>query len=207
MNIFYLDRDPALAARYHCDKHVIKMILETGQLLSTAHRLLTSEETRQVYVRRGNPIKFKGECLVGRVSLKPYALQYLPGDKIITKMNTEILIETRFYRKTHENHPCAIWVRASRGNYLWTYSLLENLCEEYTHRYGKVHKMQGSGLLYALADEPTRIAHTSITPPPLAMPDEYKDVNPVQAYRNYYLGEKKRMLAYTNRDQPTWAII
>lgn len=40
MNIFYLDNDPKIAAQYHCDKHVIKMILESGQLLSTAHRVL-----------------------------------------------------------------------------------------------------------------------------------------------------------------------
>ena len=37
MNIFYLSRDPHEAARLQCDRHVVKMILETGQLLSTAH--------------------------------------------------------------------------------------------------------------------------------------------------------------------------
>jgi hypothetical protein len=36
MNIFALDKDPVKAARYHCDKHVVKMITETVQLLSTA---------------------------------------------------------------------------------------------------------------------------------------------------------------------------
>ncbi len=40
MNIFYLDPNPRQCARYHCDKHVVKMILETAQLLSTAHRVL-----------------------------------------------------------------------------------------------------------------------------------------------------------------------
>ncbi len=34
MNIFYLDRDPMEAARMLCDKHVVKMVLETAQLLS-----------------------------------------------------------------------------------------------------------------------------------------------------------------------------
>ena len=33
MNIFILDKNPKKAAEYHCDKHVIKMILETSQLL------------------------------------------------------------------------------------------------------------------------------------------------------------------------------
>lgn len=37
MNIFFLDRDPAVAARMHTDKHVVKMVLETAQILSTAH--------------------------------------------------------------------------------------------------------------------------------------------------------------------------
>ena len=40
MNIFYLDRDPNIAAQQHCDKHVVKMILESAQLLCTAHRVL-----------------------------------------------------------------------------------------------------------------------------------------------------------------------
>lgn len=40
MNIFYLDDDPRNAAQYACDKHVVKMILETAQLLSTAHHVL-----------------------------------------------------------------------------------------------------------------------------------------------------------------------
>ena len=40
MNLFILDGNPQLAARYHCDKHVVKMILETTQLLYTTHYVL-----------------------------------------------------------------------------------------------------------------------------------------------------------------------
>jgi hypothetical protein len=42
MNIFLLSYDPRVAARYHCDKHVIKMLLEATQLLWTAHHTATS---------------------------------------------------------------------------------------------------------------------------------------------------------------------
>ena len=38
MNIFVLDTNPKLCAQYHCDKHVVKMILESAQMLSTANR-------------------------------------------------------------------------------------------------------------------------------------------------------------------------
>ena len=44
MNIFFLDKNPILAAKYHSDAHVIKMILESAQLLSTAHRVLDGYE-------------------------------------------------------------------------------------------------------------------------------------------------------------------
>lgn len=39
MNIFLLDNDPKLCARYHSDKHVVKMILEHAQMMSTALRV------------------------------------------------------------------------------------------------------------------------------------------------------------------------
>ena len=39
MNIFILDTNPKIAAQYHLDKHVVKMILETAQLLCSAHWL------------------------------------------------------------------------------------------------------------------------------------------------------------------------
>lgn len=35
MNIFILDSDPVKAAQYLCDKHIVKMCLETAQILST----------------------------------------------------------------------------------------------------------------------------------------------------------------------------
>ena len=44
MNVFVLDYDPKTAAEMHCDKHVVKMILETAQLLSTSHRMLDGFE-------------------------------------------------------------------------------------------------------------------------------------------------------------------
>lgn len=44
MNIFYLDQDPKLCAQYHCDKHVVKMILESAQLLCTAVNVAAGEQ-------------------------------------------------------------------------------------------------------------------------------------------------------------------
>ena len=40
MNIFFLDEDSKMCAQAHCDKHVVKMIIEYAQMMSTAHRVL-----------------------------------------------------------------------------------------------------------------------------------------------------------------------
>ena len=47
MNIFFLDENPTMSARYHVDKHVVKMILETAQLLCSVHHV-TDQVTAQV---------------------------------------------------------------------------------------------------------------------------------------------------------------
>jgi hypothetical protein len=40
MNIFYLHKDPHVSAQAMTNKHVVKMVVETAQLLSTAHNEL-----------------------------------------------------------------------------------------------------------------------------------------------------------------------
>jgi hypothetical protein len=178
MNIFALDKDPQKAAQLHCDKHVVKMILEYAQLLSTAHRVLD-----------GNLVV--GQSASGR------------------KNTSWILSDNRnniLYKATHNNHPSAIWTRQSRDNYAWLWKLLDALCKEYTHRYIKVHKVEREGLLEQLRFVPSGIAeHPKLTEPTPAMPDIYKvKGDSITSYRNYYVGAKKDMAKWKNRQTPEW---
>lgn len=106
MNIFYLDESSALAAQYHCDKHVVKMILESAQLLSTAHRVLDGKKVFEEH--RG---KFKERYR-------------MPGP-----------LETSLYEAAYVKHPCSLWARESFENYMWLYWLFIRLLDEYTYRY------------------------------------------------------------------------
>jgi hypothetical protein len=45
MNIFVLDWDVKKCAEYHNDKHVVKMILETAQLLCGVHHIVNKDNT------------------------------------------------------------------------------------------------------------------------------------------------------------------
>ena len=90
MNIFHLHKDPKICAKYHCDKHVVKMILETAQMLSTAYRR-----------NFGN--------------------------------NNDL------YKTAYPKHPMTIWVGDSGCNFKWSLNLLDELLNQYTLRYKKIH--------------------------------------------------------------------
>ncbi len=177
MNIFFLDYDPKIAAQAHCDKHVVKMILETAQLLSTAHRVLDGEE----YIDASS------------------------GRKIRRWRLEDSFREDALYKATHINHPCAIWVRESSANYWWAFCLFRHLCEEYTFRYGKTHKtdIEVSAAISYVPDAMKTIG--MFTEPAQAMPEECKvPSNAVDAYRNYYKVHKADIATWTRREKPEW---
>jgi Pyrimidine dimer DNA glycosylase len=176
MNIFALDTDPKTCAEYHVDRHVVKMILEYSQLLSTAHRVLDG-------------VQYKFLSKSGRSSTA-----WKLGDHR----------EEKLYKATHINHPSAIWARESTENYKWLQSLLVAVCEEYTYRYGKRHSCESSGLVSLLQTIPNNIPHRELTPVRLAMPDEYKDKDFVESYRNYYRLGKQHLMSWKKRSIPEW---
>ena len=49
MNIFFLHKDPEIAARYHCDKHIVKMAIEYTQILSTVLHVTNSVTNEWAY--------------------------------------------------------------------------------------------------------------------------------------------------------------
>jgi hypothetical protein len=52
MIIFYLDRDIERAVQFHCDSHVVKMCLETAQILCTAlHRYDQPAQYKPTHVK------------------------------------------------------------------------------------------------------------------------------------------------------------
>lgn len=151
VNIFALHPNPVQAAKWHCDAHVVKMVLESAQLLCTAHHLTGG---------------------------------------------------TAPYKPTHVNHPCAVWARASRENYLWLATLGRELCREYTARYMKVHAT--SAILRDLAENVPNLASNGLTPFAQAMPVEHQGSDPVLAYQRYYQTKNGGRLGTWKRNRPEW---
>ena len=120
MNIFYLNRDPIECALQHCDKHVVKMIIEYAQLMSTAHRVLDGE-------------LFFDKAKNGR-KLRRFRL---PDDR-----------DSILMLSVHENHPSNIWLRKADANYKWLWKMWYNLNKEYTYRRNGTQHLSGTVQIY-----------------------------------------------------------
>lgn len=106
------------------------------------------------------------------------------------------------YKKTHVNHPSAVWARQNRENYLWLFDLFVECLAEYKRRYLRDHAT--SRLVSKLVQWPMNIPDGELTEPPQCMPDHYKKDDAIQAYRAYYVGDKAGFARWKYSDTPTW---
>lgn len=170
MNIFVTDLNPFIAAKNLCDVHVIKMILETCQLLSTQDRL-----------------------------------NGLSGDR---------------YKSTHINHPCRKCLD-NEYNYIWLQYHLYGLCQEYTYRYGKIHKSQSLLEKYWLRNDANDLYNNKLdfvenyselldlTTFPCCATGNFEKTSTdifyvINFYRSYYKLKKNKLYRFTykNRNKP-----
>jgi hypothetical protein len=160
MNIFVTSACPKKSAAALDDKRVVKMVLESAQMLSTA-------------------INEHG-------GVAPY-------------------------KSTHKNHPANVWARTTRSNYMWLYAHFKALCEEYTNRYGKVHKCESYVMdfkrlaIHIPEGTITMFANCAAN---ASIGISYKDDTDVfQAYRKYLSARwqtDKRKPTWKNNTEPAW---
>ena len=197
MNIFYIDEDPVEAARMMVDKHVVKMILESAQLLSTAHRVVDGAPVEVTYKTPDQVIDmpFEGTSFIRKGKLRKKKVWKLDDKR-----------DTIFYSATHINHPSAIWARSAVENYNWLVDHLFALSDEYTYRYGRRH-LTMTKMAFEIQSPPFGLKAWDMTPMPSCMPKELIiSDNPVENYRNYYKYGKANLHKWTKREAPAWII-
>ena len=181
MNIFYLHKDPKLAAEMSCDKHVVKMILESAQLLSTCHRV---QDGTEYYDKTKN------------------------GRKIKRWTHPNPNLEPLLYKAGWVKHPSTIWLFESAYNYIWLYKHMMALNDEYKLRYNHTKDHLTVEKLGDLLRQPpkninVRAIGTDATP---AMPDEcIVPGDSVASYRKYYIMKKVRFATWKAPSKmPDW---
>ena len=175
MNIFFLDIDPKKCAEYHCDKHVVKMLLEIVQLLFTAHHLLGTPKELLAY----KPIKNINHpmCIWIRMNIHNY----------MYSVDLALCLAHEYTYRYSKIHSCEKHVR-------W---LLENIPPN-------IFKEYSTNLEYLKTTKISENSILNLTKIPLCMPDECKLGNTIKSYRKYYLVHKKYFAKWTSRNIPYW---
>lgn len=117
----------------------------------------------------------------------------------ISKLRT-----AEFPQITHQNHPCAVWLRESTANWDWSYRLLKSLFIEKRRRFHSPHEYEKY-----LADfefSPMDV-HNRMTPFAQAMPEQYRiPFDAPLAYRRYFITEKRHLAKWYGNQIPVWYI-
>ena len=176
MNIFALHNDPKEAARMMCDKHVIKMIIETAQILSC------------VLDKR-----YRKDCKSETDTLQPSERLGLPQyPKAHAKHPC-----TLWAMESKANFN---WLRKHLRELCWQYSV------RYPNRNGsmKAHSLEWTAMVYDAQADYLEFDKQRRTPFAQAMPVEYKNPeDPVGAYRTYYLMDKT-FAQWKRVETPSW---
>jgi hypothetical protein len=191
INIFATDQSPKTSAKNLDDKRVIKMVVETAQMLSTAVIMSAPEGVFSVtdsIVTVGNKQKNK----------KNYFFK-----------------NQRVYSPCYHNHPATKWARETNGNYCWLLLHFLHLCSEYQLITGKKHASESlidylcEGNDYITAGEQKPFANCANNS---SIEDcDFRKVEPVTDAYKMYLNKRfifdKRPVTFTNRDKPSWVSI
>ena len=183
MNIFTTNICPVISAQEMCDKHVVKMIVEYAQLMSTAHRVLDGDE-------------YYAKTKIGR--------------RIKRWLHPDKYKEELLYKASHIKHPSGIWCRTYTDNYDWLYKHFKASCKEYTRRYGREHLTE-TKISAVLSKPPKNLPRGKQTEFAVAIAPEQKcrqvpgfnELSVVDKYKQYIRSDKS-FATWTKRDKPAW---
>jgi len=182
MNIFILHEDPKEAAIMHCERHILKMIIEHTQMLATTYYHTIDIHRKKEIAENQEKVKklFKGFPRKDEDGNdKPYAI-------------------------THVNHPCTVWTRESLTNFNWLLDCTKYMCEEFTYRYGGKHSVEF--IIDWMYENPPNLKDIGLTEFAQAMPDVYKSDSATEAYRKYYAFKTTYMKVHWKLEDriPNW---
>jgi hypothetical protein len=115
------------------------------------------------------------------------------------------------YKPSHKNHPSSLWTRASYDNFQWLIAHAHAISDEYTARYGKIHKSQA--VLDWCEDNVFKLGFDSfdLTPFAIAISEdsicrtlpEFESLSATEKYKAYCFFDKQHIASW-KRNRPDW---
>lgn len=176
MNIFFLDADPVKAAQYQCNKHVVKLVTESAQLLSTCNHLRSKVELPDFIYRKTHENHPCNKWIRSNI----FAYSWL------CKHAIALCEEYTFrYEKTHKSQKIIEW------------------CWHNVHNIE--FDTKGCPVPYEVNFTNANLLKY-LNPPQVIPEEFKIEGDVVQAYRNAYIGDKMKTMdcRWTKREQPWW---
>ena len=200
MNIFVLSRNVRTCAVLHCDQHVVKMPLETAQLLSTT--LALTDPAQWAALREQQlaylPTHQNHPCAI-------WARECINNYLWLARLGIELCAEYSFrFSPAGTRLPTSATSSGTRMSTSASPPSPHSTEADVDIRAPKVHKCLA--VIRALRQHaPLLPDKRVITPFALVMPEEYRvQHDPVASYRSYYRAEKAAFARYTRRERPDW---
>jgi len=197
MLIPYISHNQQEIARWLPDKLLNKLIPETAQMLSTAHRVLDGEFKYYIEELDRYVIPERIEFFKHVYRMKSFKIKRvyrLPDER-----------EQILYKAYQPNNRFVVWVRKSVNNYYWLLGLYVALYTEYKLRKGKEHKSEQ--LMSLLLIKPQNLGNsidTSYFMPPPRLPKMPNTGDLVRDYREYLMSKTYKMTWTKPGIRPEW---
>lgn len=179
MNIFFLSYNIEHNAKYYCDKHVVKIILELVQMLYSAHQ--TEADIRRI----------KKEAPYNKSGKHGYRPAYTKHPM------------TMWVRETEKNYLYSVLLALNLcKEYTYRYNK-EHSCEK--HVFWLLNNIP-TFLEVKYSEDTIRLSFLPyLTKVPICISDKSLHLSDtVKSYRNYYNYEKAKFAKWTKRDIPHW---
>ena len=177
MNIFFLSKNPKKCAKYHCDKHCVKMILELCQLLWSAFHITGKPGWENTPPKDVKIYKLTHKNHPSAIWVRTSPSNFRWTASLLSELCTEY---TTRYNKIHACQAMTDW-------------FTENTPEcNYTDT-------EPRKTFFATENTPE-----GCTPVPLAMTESFHCHDLIASYRGYYCIEKRDIATWKYTKTPDW---
>lgn len=209
--LYYLDHDPAQAARYSLDVHLSSGAASAVIALSNVWHAVNPEHLPLdlespyggLFARRSPPAKAGQATLQAEHPDRFY--EERSGDRTYW-----LLMGQRIGGLTWQDHPNSLWAAAGAANYRWAHAYGVACAHEHKYRFGYYPStLPQLWTLEALPpqllkDEEAQTAPTPIVPGDSIVLDDDGYYDTVESYRQYYRLHKQALFHWYRRGPPTW---
>jgi len=200
LNIFILDKNLIKSAQYHTNKHVVKMLTESCQIMCTVYRETTKEKNIPEIIYKSTHLKHP--CVLW---CKESYDNFLYCLKLAKALYSEYQYRYNQPKKHQRNLKIIKYFMSCKLNLSLEKSITSfALAMPYQYKLEVIKKKGRWGTVHWEIKGLNKEDYQSINSKTFDSEKEAQIYATIQSYRNYYMNEKKHLFKWTKRETPYW---